>query len=265
VIDLNHKSGCQYEEPLRPPGIAVAIGRAIDSALLARHQAQPSRRYVSSSGLGRECLRQIQYDYLAVPKDEGRDFEPSTLRIFEAGHRGEDVVAAWLRAARFDLRTHRLDGRQFGFSMLSGRFRGHIDGCLISGPAPMIFPALWENKAVGAGPWKEIVKRGVVVARPVYAAQIALYQAYLDLPNPALFTALNRDTLELHAELVPFDAALAQAMSDRAVQVVRASDAEELLPRAAADRSASVCRGGMSGGSYHGACSWQDRCWRSRR
>jgi hypothetical protein len=265
VIDLNHKSGCQYEAPLRPPGIAAAIGRAIDSALLARHRAQPPRRYVSSSGLGRECLRQIQYDYLAVPKDEGREFEPAILRIFEAGHRGEDVVAAWLRAAGFDLRTHRSDGRQFGFSGLSGRFRGHIDGCVVGGPAPMSFPALWENKAVGAGPWKDIVKRGVVVARPVYAAQIALYQAYLDLPNPALFTALNRDSLELHAELMPFDAALAQAMSDRAVQVVRASEVEELLPRAAADRSAAVCRGGMSGGSYHGACSWQDRCWRSRR
>ena len=82
-------------------------------------------------------------------------------------------------------------------------------------------PALWENKALGAASWKEVVKSGVVLARPVYAAQIALYQAYLDLPNPALFTALNRDTWELHCELVPFDAALAQRCSDRAVQVVR--------------------------------------------
>ena len=40
-------------------------------------------------------------------------------------------------------------------------------------------------------------------------------------------------------------------MSDRAVQVVRASEAEELLPRAAADRSSAVCRGGMSGGEWH--------------
>ena len=63
-------------------------------------------------------------------------------------------------------------------------------------------PALWENKALGAASWKDVVKKGVVIARPVYAAQIALYQAYLDLPNPALFTALNRDTFELHCELV---------------------------------------------------------------
>jgi hypothetical protein len=262
LIDLNHQSGCQYEGPSRPPGIAIAVNAAIDAALSARDRAQPPRRYVSTSGLGRECLRQIQYDYLAVPKDEGREFEPKTLRIFEAGHRAEDIVAGWLHAAGFDLRTQRADGRQFGFSALDGRFRGHIDGCLVAGPVAMDYPALWENKALGAAPWKDVVKKGVVLAKPIYAAQIALYQAYLDLPNPALFTALNRDTWELHVELVPFDAALAQSMSDKAVQVVQASEAQELLPRAVADRSSAVCRGGRTGGEWHAACAWQDRCWR---
>jgi hypothetical protein len=265
MIDLNHGSGCQYEAPSRPPGIAVAVNAAIDAALSARDRAQSPRRYVSTSGLGRECLRQIQYDYLGVPKDEGREFEPKTLRIFEAGHRAEDIVAAWLRAAGFDLRTQRADGRQFGFSALDGRFRGHIDGCLVSGPVTMALPALWENKAVGAVVWKELVKRGVVLARPIYAAQIALYQAYLDLPNPTLFTALNRDTFELHCELVPFDAALAQRASDRAVEIVRASETEELLPRAAADRSSAICRGGWAGGEWHAPCAWQERCWGAAR
>ena len=55
--------------------------------------------------------------------------------------------------------------------------------------------------------WKDVVKRGLTLSKPVYAAQIALYQAYLELPNPALFTALNRDTMELYSELVPFDPA----------------------------------------------------------
>jgi hypothetical protein len=152
-----------------------------------------------------------------------------------------------------------------GFSALDGRFRGHIDGCLVSGPVTMALPALWENKAVGAAVWKELVKKGVVLARPIYAAQIALYQAYLDLPNPALFTALNRDTFELHCELVPFDAALAQRASDRAVEIVRASEAEELLPRAAADRTSAICRGRWAGGEWHAPCAWQDRCWGAAR
>ncbi|BAE49956.1 hypothetical protein [Paramagnetospirillum magneticum] len=264
MLDLNHGSGCQYQKPDRDPGITMAVNAAIDQMLVTRNRSQVARQYVSTSGIGRECLRQIQYDYLAVPKDEGRDFEPPTLRIFEAGHRGEDVVAAWLKAAGFDLRTERRDGKQFGFAVLNGCFKGHIDGCLVDGPVAMDYPALWENKALGVSSWKDVVKRGVVLSKPVYAAQIALYQAYMDLPAPALFTALNRDTWEIHCELVPFDAALAQAMSDRAFQVVQASDAQELLPRAAAARTSVVCRGGKTAAGWHSPCSWQDRCWACR-
>ena len=222
MIDLNHGSGAQYA-PSRPtPDITAALSAAIDTGLSARQRRLSVRAAMSARpGLGRACLRQIQYDYLAVPKDEGQEFAPKTLRIFEAGHRGEDLVASWLRLAGFDLRTERDDGRQFGFTALGGRFKGHIDGCLVGGPVEMAYPALWETKALGVSSWKDTVKRGVAVSKPVYAAQIALYQAYLDLPNPALFTALNRDTMEIYAELMPFDAALAQQMSDRAVAVVR--------------------------------------------
>jgi hypothetical protein len=264
MLDLNHGSGCQYAPPSASAAIGVTINTRIDDWLIARNRSQPPRTYVSSSGLGRPCLRQIQYDYLAVPKDPGSDFEPKTLRIFEAGHRGEDVVAAWLRAAGFDLRTERRDGRQFGFSALCGRFKGHIDGCVVGGPVAMAYPALWESKALGSASWRSVVRDGVVAAKPVYAAQLALYQAYMELPNPALFTALNRDSWELHAELVLFDAALAQATSDKAVQVVRASEAEELLPRAASDPASVVCRGGKAGSDWHPPCAWQDRCWRRR-
>lgn len=261
MLDLNHGSGAQYEPTAREPTITAALNAAIDGMLLARNAAQAPRTYVSTSGLGRECLRQIQYDFVAVPKDEGAGFAPRTLRIFEAGHCGEDVVAAWLREAGFDLRTHDARGRQFGFSQLGGRFRGHIDGCVVAGPVAMTYPALWEHKTLGVGSWKDVVKKGIALSKPVYAAQVALYQAYMDLPAPALFTALNRDTWELHAELVPFDAALAQTMSDKAVAVVRASDARALLPRAAHDRSAAVCRGGVAAGVWHGACPWAERCW----
>lgn len=265
MIDLNHGSGTQYATPQALPGITNALGAAIDRALEARNGAERPRTYVSSSGLGRSCLRQIQYDFLAVSKDEGQNFAPKTLRIFEGGHRCEDMVASWLRLAGFDLRTERDDGRQFGFTALGGRFKGHIDGCIVSGPVAMPYPALWETKALGTSSWKDTVKRGVAVSKPVYAAQIALYQAYLDLPNPALFTALNRDTMEIYAELVPFDAALAQQMSDRAVAVVRASDAQDILPREAVEPTSVVCKGGMAAGHWHPPCAWAERCWRAKR
>ena len=67
-----------------------------------------------------------------------------------------------------------------------------------------------------------------------------------------LFTALNKDTCELHHKLVPFDPALAQALSDRAVTILRATDARELLPRHTTNPDHFECR----------MCSWRERCWR---
>ena len=60
---------------------------------------------------------------------------------------------------------------------------------------------------------------GVEKAYPQYAAQIWIYQAYLDVTeNPAILTAVNADTCERLHMLVPFNVERAQAWSDRAAK-----------------------------------------------
>ncbi|MEI8395172.1 MAG: hypothetical protein WCF85_10580 [Rhodospirillaceae bacterium] len=247
MIDLNHGSG------YRPPSVVEAINARIDAALVTENSAQPPRQYLGASRLGVACQRALQFEYTRTPKDDGEDFDGQILRIFAAGHRFEDLSIHWLRSAGFDLRTHRRDGGQFGFSAVNGRIKGHIDGVIVAVPqgVAMALPALWEHKALNRKSWQDTVKRGVAVSKPVYAGQIALYQAYMGLPAPALFTALNKDSCELHHELVPFDPALAQALSDRAVTILRATDVRELLPRHTANRDHFECR----------MCPWQNRCW----
>lgn len=155
--------------------------------------------------------------------------------------------------------SNRPDGEQFGFSVAGGRIRGHVDGIIAAGPEGfgLAVPALWECKTMNAKNWRACVKDGVTKSKPVYAAQIALYQAYMEasVPGiaaaPALFTAINKDTAELHHELVPFDADLAQRMSDRGVRILQATDAGELLPRIATSSDFFECR----------FCPWAKRCW----
>ena len=77
---------------------------------------------------------------------------------------------------------------------------------------------------------------------PKYAAQVALYQAYLDFTNPALFTVVNADSCERLHLLVPFDIERAQAWSDRAVMLIEATRAGQLLPRFTDDRTDWRCR-----------------------
>lgn len=226
----------------------------IDIGLQQARTAEARRTYLGASRLGVECTRALQYEYADAPVDPGRDTPGRMLRIFERGHVLEECMIGWLRGAGFDLRTRRDDGAQFGFSALDGRLRGHVDGVLVAGPEGYEYPALWECKCLGAKSWRDLHKHKLAVAKPVYAAQVAMYQAYLGLhERPALFTAINADTMEIYAERVPFDGALAQRMSDRAVQIVLATDAGELLPRSFTDPTHFECR----------MCPWQDRCWRS--
>ena len=248
MLDFNHR-----------PTLSEMITDEVDGALQTRQAKQTPRNYLGGSRLGVACDRALQYEYLKTPVDEGRDFSGKTLRIFEAGHVFEELIIGWLRQAGFDLHTETSNGEQYGFATADGKIRGHVDGILASGPDTVVigYPALWECKSLNNRSWKDTVKKGLTLSKPVYAAQVALYQAYMEpqIPgisqNAALFTAINKDTAELHFELVPFNGELAQRSSDRGVRILRACDAHELLPRVSKDPSHYECK----------FCSWQERCW----
>ena len=248
MIDLNHQ-----------PKFHEKLTAVVDAALQAENTVREKRRYLGGSRLGVACERALQFEYVDAPVDSGSEFPGRTLRIFEVGHALEDLAIRWLRLAGFDLYTRRKEGGQFGFSVADDRIQGHLDGVIANAPPELglTFPMLWECKTMNDKHWRETVKKGVAVTKPVYAAQIATYQAYMEpaIPgistNPALFTAINKDSQELWFELVPFDGGLAQRMSDRAVKVIRATEAGEQLPRIAAEPGYYECK----------FCSWANRCW----
>jgi hypothetical protein len=233
--------------------ISGQVTALINAGMQQARASQPERQYLGASRLGVACERALQFEYAKASVDHGRDIPGRMLRIFERGHVMEDCMGAWLRDAGFDLRTRKADGEQFGFSVADDRLQGHIDGVIVGGHEGFAYPALWECKCLGNKSWSDLDKKGLAISKPVYAAQVAIYQAYLELhEHPAIFTALNADTMEIYTELVPFDSALAQRMSDRAVKVITATEAGELLPRAFNDETHFECR----------MCAWQVRCWR---
>ena len=235
--------------------ISGQVAALVDAGMQQARARQSERQYLGASRLGVACERALQFEYAKAPIDHGRDHDGRLLRIFERGHVMEDCMVAWLRDAGFDLRTRKADGAQVGFSGAEGRLQGHIDGVIVGGPEGFAYPARWECKCLGNKSWSDLEKKGLANSKPIYAAQVAIYQAYLELhEHPAIFTALNADTMEIYTELVPFDAALAQRMSDRAVKVISATEAGELLPRTFNDPTHFECR----------MCAWQDRCWRTQ-
>lgn len=202
------------------------------------------RRYLGASSIGNECLRKVQYDWMCDPQFPGRIKD-----IFARGHFFEEVSRQHLKAAGFKFAP----AEQLEFKVADGLFRGHADGILISGPQlpALRYPALWEHKCVKAKGWKAIERDGLTGLYEIYAAQVAIYQIYLSVTNDALFTVVNADTCERLNFLVPFDAQLAQATSDRAVVVIEATRAGELLPRIT-ENPDWRCK----------MCAHRERCWR---
>lgn len=224
--------------------INTAINAALDLAALTE-QREEHRNYLGASSIGSECLRKVQYDWKVESTHPAR-----TKRIFSRGHMFEEITVKAFAQAGF--RMERGTPRT-GFSAADGMFKGHCDGIIVAGPDCLIYPCLWEHKALGSSGWKKLEKDGIKKAYPHYYAQVQIYMAYLGLEdNPALFTAVNSDNCGILHILVPFDADAAQAWSDRAVMIIQATQAGELLPRIT-DKGPTDWRCRM--------CSHKERCW----
>jgi hypothetical protein len=204
------------------------------------------RQYLGASAIGSECMRQIQYSWMCDPVHPVR-----TLSIFARGHFFEGLAREHLTRTGFKFAP----AEKLEFQAVDGLFRGHADGLLLDGPQlpGLTYPALWEHKALNAKGFRAIERDGLVGLYAVYAAQVSIYQAYLDVTNPALFTVTNADNCERLHLLVPFDSALAQRISDRAVTIIEATRAGELLGRITDNPDDWRCR----------ICSHRARCWRT--
>ena len=228
------------------------IAQLIDDSIVESKKKEKQRTYLGASSLGDACARKIQYTYQGQQPDENKEFNAQTLRIFQLGHELENSMAGWIRHAGFDLRTLDKNGEQFGFSIADDEIKGHIDGVICGGPDDIKYPMLWECKSANDKSFNEFVRKGVLRTNETYAAQIALYQSYMNLTdNPALFTVINKNTCEIYFELVPFNMHLAQKTSDKAVDILNASKNNELLPRIAVDSDYYACK----------YCEFRESCW----
>jgi hypothetical protein len=235
-IDLNRAN-------LASSDFSAGINKLLDEAAL-QEQREARRDYLGASGIGSECLRRIQYDWQCDSTHPAR-----TKRIFARGHAFEDITVKALLAAGFRIER---DTEATRFDAVNGTFRGHADGIIRDGPPILSYPCLWEHKALGASGWRKLEKDGLQTAYPQYYDQCQLYMAYLDLTeHPALFTAVNSDNCEILHLPVPFDAEAAQAASDRAVLIIKATHAGELLERIAKAPTDWRCK----------MCNHKDRCW----
>jgi hypothetical protein len=224
------------------------INDLIDAKMIEKHHSQEKRNYLGASIIGDECLRKIQLQYQC----KEQEISAQNLRTFAIGTHLEDLIFKWMIYAGFDIRARNEIGKQFSFSTAGGKVAGHVDGIVFGGPDSMKYPALWECKTLNNKSWNDTQKRGVLISKPIYYAQVQLYMSYMNLDeNPCVFTALNKDTSELLHELIPFDSEAVQRYSDRAVQIIQASENNEKMPCISNDSSFYKCK----------MCGFRNECW----
>jgi hypothetical protein len=202
----------------------AAINARIEHTSLAKHANDVPRDYLGASLIGETCLRKIQLEW-----QTSATFSARVRSIFARGHYFEIESRQQLLEAGFVFAPV----EALGFIVAEGLIAGHADGIITCVPADvdLATPTVWEHKALNAKNFYAVERDGLAKVFPRYVAQVALYQNFLAVTNPALVSVVNADTCERLHFTVEFDARLAQEAIDRAVDVIKATRVGELLPR----------------------------------
>jgi hypothetical protein len=223
----------------------TAINTRIEQASLIKHANDMPRDYLGASLIGETCTRKIQFEWMT-----SSTFSARVRSIFARGHFFEAESRQQLLDAGFVFAPL----EDLSFIVSGGLIAGHADGVVTGAPTGVFLttPAVWEHKGLNAKNFKAVERDGLAKVFPRYAGQVAIYQRFLNVLNPALITIVNSDTCERLHFTVEFDPRLAQETIDRAIDVIQATRAGELLPRLDPELQDFRCK----------MCSHLERCRR---
>jgi hypothetical protein len=213
VAAIDYSDADAHERALNEP-LNVAINALIEPAA----QVELPRGFLGASIVGHHCLRQIQFDWWCKPLLADR-----VRLIFDRGHFFEAEARKRLIAAGFMFAPR----EALEFVALDGYLQGHADGIVTTGPAmPGVYlplPCVWECKALNTKNFRAVACNGIGKVFPRYVVQVRLYQHFLNVVNPALFTCVNADSCELLHFTLPYDAASTDSWIGRAAEVIAAT------------------------------------------
>ena len=185
---------------------------AMDRAIEARALLEPKRNYLGMSAIGHPCERKLYYDFRVTTRPA---HDAATLKRFEDGHRGEDLMAARLRLVP-GVTLHTIDqntGKQFGFEDHGGKFKGHMDGAIVGLlQAPSTY-CVWEHKCVNEEKQAKLKKLkaskgekdALAAWDEIYYSQAVLYMHYSGMTRHYLTVSTpgERSTISCRTEENP--------------------------------------------------------------
>jgi hypothetical protein len=210
--------------------------KAIDTAVEAAEH-RDFDHVVRGSTIGHPCERHLWFRFRwahAPEKLEGRK-----LRLFQTGHVEEARLIGYLRMAGVTVEAvDPATGEQWEVQALDGHFAGHLDGIATEIVEAPKTAHLLECKTHNAKSFAQLVKVGVAVAKPEHVAQMQVYMHLRGLTR-AFYLAKHKDTDELYAERVHYDAEAALRLMAKARRIV---DAHQPPARVSDDPAFYLCK-----------------------
>ena len=216
--------------------IIERIHERIDQAIVEKREKP--RTYLGASILGTECARQLWYTKFNSKEVE----DPNVLKKFKVGHYLEPMMVDLFRKAGYQMWG--VDGEQLGFE--DEGIAGHCDGIIKGIDGDEETPYLLEFKTSNSFYFKQFVKDGIS-ANEKYAGQVQIYMHKFKLKK-CLFVVMNKDTQEMHYEIVLYDEYEAVRLLERGKHILTMTEPPERgYPRS----NYFKCKW----------CNWNKTCW----
>lgn len=183
-----------------------------------RGEESPYRTHLGVSSIGTQCDRQLWYRFRWY---KCARHDAKTLRLFNRGHLEEGRLVALLRSIDCDVHSVTPGGQQYRVSLLGGHFGSAIDSVILGLPDAPTIPVLGEFKTHGQTSFDKLVKDGVAKTKIEHYVQMQIYMRYWEL-TLALYLAVNKNTDELHAELIELSPDTADRFYGRAADILNA-------------------------------------------
>jgi CRISPR/Cas system-associated exonuclease Cas4 (RecB family) len=213
-----------------PQSVVDPVADAIFASYKAKYGVEPQRPYLGASAIGKPCLRQHWYSFRWSKPAE---FSGRLYRVFQSGHLQEPRIYADLTA--IGCTVYDMDpatGKQWSFTepTSGNHFKGNADGIVTGLPQAPKSPHVLEIKTASAKMFADMQKSGVKKAKPEHYAQMQMYMKWsIDLYGEngctrAIYIVVNKDNDDIYTERLEYDKAEAQAIIDKALAVITATE-----------------------------------------
>lgn len=158
---------------------------------LANKNNEP-RNYIGASSIGNPCERAIWY---GINNPESKEVYPKQKLTFEIGKRLETMILDLLKESKLDILTDVYVGSEYPL------FEGHLDAYILENGQPKY---ILEIKTANDSSFNTFKNKGVKLWYPEYYDQVQSYMGMINI-RKCILIAINKNTSELHQEIIPFD------------------------------------------------------------